>query len=273
MPVERISMRKIREVLRLKHVANLSQRQIVRSLKLSTGVVAKYLTAAERAGLSWPLPDEMNDDALARALWQQSAMPHEPRLAPIDFSYVHTQLKHKGVTRQLLWEEYRTTHPTAGYSYTQFCVRYREWRSRLRLSMRQTHMAGEKLFVDYCGQTVPIINAVTGEVREAQIFVAVFGASNYTYAEATWTQSLSDWIGSHVRAFAFFGGVPRLVIPDNLKSGVTRACRYERCSTLLTPRCWPTMERQRSRPALINPRISPMLHTTPHADGRKMIVG
>jgi transposase len=148
------------------------------------------------------------------------------RLATLDFADIHHQLKRKGVTRQLLWEEYSASHP-AGYGYTQFCVLYRDWRSRLKLSMRQTHRAGEKLFVDYCGPTVPIVNVATGEVREAQVFVAVLGASNYTYAEATWTQSLPDWIGSHTRAFAFFGGTPQLIIPDNLKSGVTRACRYE----------------------------------------------
>lgn len=229
MPVQRLSMRQIKEVLRLKFAAQLSQRQIARSLKISTGVVAKYLAAADRAGLtSWPLPEEMDETALARALWPQSAPPTSAtqRQATLDFADIHLQLKHKGVTRQLLWEEYAAIHPE-GYGYTQFCVLYREWRSRLKLSMRQTHRAGEKLFVDYCGPTVPIVNIATGEVREAQVFVAVLGASNYTYAEATATQSLPDWISSHVRAFSFFGGVPQLVIPDNLKSGVTRACRYE----------------------------------------------
>ncbi len=229
MPVERLSMRQIKEVLRLKFATHLSQRQIARSLKLSTGVVAKYLAAAERAGLrEWPLPEEMDEAALARTLWPQSDPPPAAtqRLATLDFASIHTELKRKGVTRLLLWEEYAAAHPE-GYGYTQFCVLYRDWRSRLKLSMRQTHRAGEKLFVDYCGPTVPVVNIATGEVREAQVFVAVMGASNYTYAEATWTQSLPDWISSHTRAFSFFGGTPQLVIPDNLKSGVTRACRYE----------------------------------------------
>ncbi|HEX6622836.1 MAG TPA: IS21 family transposase [Pyrinomonadaceae bacterium] len=226
MPVARISMRQIKEVLRLKHAARLSHRQIARALKLSLGVVSKYLSAAEWVGLSWPLPDGMDDVALERALWP-GAEPPEPRFARPDFSYVHEQLRRKGVTRQLLWEEYRASHPEDGYGYTQFCVFYREWTRRLRLSMRQTHRAGEKLFVDYAGQTVSVVNAVTGEAREAQVFVAVLGASNYTYAEATWTQCLPDWVSSHTRAFAFFGGTPRLVVPDNLKSGVSRACRYE----------------------------------------------
>lgn len=229
MPIERLSMRQIKEVLRLKLAAHLSQRQIARSLKLSTGVVAKYLAAAERAGLTlWPLPQEMDEAQLARLLWPDSSPPSPAvqRLATLDFADIHNQLKRKGVTRQLLWEEYAAHHPE-GYGYTQFCVLYREWRSRLKLSMRQTHRAGEKLFVDYCGQTVPVINSVTGEVRQAQVFVAVLGASNYTYAEATATQSLPDWIGAHTRTFAFFGGTPQLVIPDNLKSGVSKACRYE----------------------------------------------
>jgi len=226
MPVERISMRTIKEVLRLKHSAHLSHRQIARSLKISTGVVTKYLAAAARAQLTWPLPEAMDDLALSHALWPQSAPPSIKQLASLDFPDIHQQLKRKGVTRQLLWEEYAAAHPE-GYGYTQFCVFYRDWRSRLKLSRRQTHRAGEKLFVDYCGPTVSIINPATGEVREAQVFVAVLGASNYTYAKATWTQSLPDWIGSHTRAFAFFGGTPQLIIPDNLKSGVTRACRYE----------------------------------------------
>ncbi len=226
MPVAPISMRQIKEVLRLKHAASLSHRQIARALKLSLGVVSKYLAAAERVGLPWPLPEAMDDAALERALWPPGSPP-EPRFSQPDFSYVHEQLRRKGVTRQLLWEEYRASHPEDGYGYTQFCVFYREWKKRLKLSMRQTHRAGEKLFVDYAGQTVPVLNAVTGEAREAQVFVAVLGASNYTYAEATWTQGLADWISSHTRAFSFFGGTPQLVIPDNLKSGVTRACRYE----------------------------------------------
>lgn len=233
MPVERLSMRQIKEVLRLKFAAQLSQRQIARSLKLSNGVVAKYLLAAERAGItSWPLPAEIDDPALERAWWPPPLPPPLPppalvqRLATLDFAAIHQQLKRKGVTRQLLWEEYAAVHPD-GYGYTQFCVLYRQWRRHLKLFMRQTHRAGERLFVDYCGQTVPVINAATGEVREAQVFVAVMGASNYTFAEATWTQRLPDWIGSHTRAFAFFGGTPQLVIPDNLRSGVTRACRYE----------------------------------------------
>src|SRR6266567_8084542 len=229
MSAQRVSMHTIKEVLRLT-AAGLSQRQIAHSLDLSNGVVAKYQAAAQRASLSWPLPAELDDEALAQRLSSKTADPADgqtnSRRSPPDFLYIHEQLKRKGVTRQLLWEEYRAEQPT-GYSYTQFCFHYQEWKSRLKLVMRQTHRAGEKLFVDYCGPTVPIVNALTGEVREAQIFVAVLGASNYTYAEATWTQGLPDWLGSHTRAFAFLEGVPALVVPDNLRSAVSKACRYE----------------------------------------------
>lgn len=219
-------MRLVTEVLRLKHAANLSHRQIARSLRIGIGTVTNYLAAAERAGLSWPLPAEMDEATLAETLWPPSPAT-ESKFVPPDFSYIHEQLKHKGVTRQLLWDEYCQLHSDQAYQYTKFCTLYGQWRLRLKATMRQTHRAGEKLFVDYAGLTVPVINAVTGEIKEAQIFVAVLGASNYTYAEATWTQGLADWIGAHTRAFTFFDGVPALVVPDNLKSGVTRACRYE----------------------------------------------
>ena len=217
-------MHHVKEILRLT-AAGLSQRQIASSLHLSNGVVAKYQAAAQQAGLSWPLPEELDETALANRFQIKASAPR--RRTPPDFAAVHAQLKRKGVTRLLLWEEYRTAHPDDGYSYTQFCFHYQQWQAHLKLVMRQTHRAGEKLFIDYAGPTVPIVNAVTGEVQEAQIFVAVLGASNYTYAEATLTQGLADWIGAHTRAFTFFGGVPALVVPDNLRSGVQKACRYE----------------------------------------------
>ncbi len=223
-------MHLVKEVLRLT-AAGLSQRQIARSLHLSHGAVGKYQAAAQRSGLSWPLPEELDDGTLAARLGTKtddnSGAKADARRTPPDFASVHDQLKQKGVTRLLLWEEYRAAHPDDGYGYTQFCFHYQEWQSHLKLVMRQTHRAGEKLFIDYAGPTVPVVNPVTGEVREAQIFVAVLGASNYTYSEATWTQGLADWIGSHTRAFTFFGGVPELVVPDNLLSAVSKACRYE----------------------------------------------
>jgi len=219
-------MRLVSEVLRLKHVAKLSHRQIARVLQIGIGTVTNYLAAAERAGLSWPLPAELDEAALATKLWPP-ATAGEAKFVTPDFVYIHEQLKQKGVTRQLLWDEYCQQHPGQAYQYTKFCTLYGEWRRRLKATMRQTHRAGEKLFVDYCGPTVAVVNVVTGEIKEAQIFVAVLGASNYTYAEATWTQGLADWIGSHTRAFSFFEGVPALIIPDNTRSAVSKACRYE----------------------------------------------
>lgn len=225
MPIAKVAMHKIKEILRLKYVAGLSQRQIAGALGLSNGVVAKYLTAAASSGVAYPQLAALDDEALARAL-SGAESTLKPAPVPPDFTYVHEQLKHKGVTRQLLWEEYRASHPT-GYGYTQFTVLYAEWRRRLNPTMRQVHAAGEKLFLDYSGKTVPVIDAASGEVHEAEVFVACLGASNYTYAEATWTQSLTDWTASTARALAFFGGVPRLLIPDNLKAAVTKPCRYE----------------------------------------------
>lgn len=144
-----------------------------------------------------------------------------------DWPTIHQELRRPGVTLQLLWEEYKAKHPKDGFQYSRFCARYRDWACAVDLTMRQHHRAGEKLFVDYAGRTVPVTDPATGEVRHAQVFVAVLGASNYTYAEATWTQTTSDWLGSHIRTFEFLGGVPALVVPDNLKAGVVRACRYD----------------------------------------------
>jgi transposase len=220
-------MRKFKDVLRLKYEAGLSQRQIASALHLSLGVVNKYLNAAQAAGITWPPPEDLSESQLRRNLFPPESSSPEPVYAPPDFAAIHQELKRKGVTRQLLWEEYAAANPDNHYQYTQFCFHYQQWRSRLRLSMRQVHRAGEKMFVDYAGTTVPIISPTTGEIHEANIFVAVLGASNYTYAEATYSQQLHDWIGSHVRAFEFFQGAPKLVIPDNPKSGVTRADRYE----------------------------------------------
>lgn len=225
MPAKEVSMRKIREVIRLHFAAKLSQHQIATSLKLSVGVVNKYLKLAKKAELNWPLPTALEEDSLLKL---RLFPPKEAVIATsaLDFTIIHTQLKNKHVTLQLLWEEYCQTVDKP-YSYTHYCLLYRTWRGTQHYSMRQIHKAGEKVFVDYAGPTIEIIDADTGEIRTAQLFVGVLGASNYTYAEATWNQQLPNWIGSHVRMFEFFGGVPLLVVPDNLKSAVTRACRYE----------------------------------------------
>jgi transposase len=226
MPAQRLSMRKIKEVLRLCWGQGLSKRKTARSCGISRPAVDEYLRRAEEAGLSWPLPAELDDGALERLLFPCAPrLPAAARALP-DWSTIHRESKRKGVTLFLLWQEYRERHPQ-GYQYSWFCEHYRAWQGKLDVVMRQDHRAGEKLFVDYAGQTVPVVDRLTGEVREAQIFVAVLGASNYTYAEATWSQGLPDWIGSHQRCFRYLGGVPEIVVPDNLRSGVTKAHRYE----------------------------------------------
>lgn len=220
-------MRKIHTVLRLYHHAKLSQREIARSQAIGYGTVANYLTRARNAGLSWPLPPDMDEHSLERALFPDQC-PDAPqrRFTEPDFARIHLELKSPGMTKQLAWGEYRQVHVDDGYSYSQFCHRYRTWQGRQRRSMRQNHVAGEKVFVDYCGPTVPIVDARTGEYINAQIFVAVLGASNYTFACASVSQKESDWIDAHTKAAEFFGGWATLTIPDNLKSAVTKTHRY-----------------------------------------------
>lgn len=220
-------MRKIREILRLRWAAGLSIRQIRASTKASIGAIQQLLARAAVLGLTWPLPDDLDDAALARLLYPGTDARVSSRYEIPDWATIHQELKHKGVTKLLLWEEYTAQYPNRCYSYSQFCERYRQWRQRQQRSLRQLHKAGEKCFVDYCGQTVPIVDRHTGEIRAAQVFVGVLGASNYTFAEATWTQTLPDWLGSHARMLEYFGGCPALIVPDNLKSGVNRACRYD----------------------------------------------
>jgi len=186
----------------------------------------EYIRRARRTGLSWPLPDGLTDDELERCLFPPpTGTPKTERPQP-DWPVVHRELRRTGVTLSLLWEEYRLAHPD-GYGYSRFCELYRRWEGRLSPTMRQVHIAGERMFVDYAGATLDVINPQTGEVRSAQLFVATLGASSYTFADATWTQSLADWTGSHVRALEFFGGVPRQIVSDNLKAGITKACFYE----------------------------------------------
>jgi len=217
-------MRKISDILRLRE-AGLSIRQIASSLRLGRTGVANTLARAKAAGITWPLPEDLDERALHERLYGAANSASSERPLP-DWGWAHKELKRKGVTLMLLWEEYQAVHPD-GYRYSRFCELYRTWRQKLDVTMRQDHKAGEKLFVDYAGQTMEVIDPETGETREAQIFVATLGASNYTYVEATWTQSLEDWTGSHRRAFEFFGGVPEIVVPDNLKSGVTKPDFYE----------------------------------------------
>ncbi len=211
MPTERLSMRHIREVLRLHHSVGMSQRAVARSLGLAQGTVSKYLNRIRRAELTWPLPPELDDDVrLENRLYPPpSDLPSDERPQP-DWAVVHRELRRPSVTLMLLWEEYCDT-TSDGFSYSWFCEHYKEWAGRLKLTLRQVHVAGEKLFVDYSGHTMEVVDGLSGEVLSTQIFA----------------QSLPDWISSHVRAFAFFGGVARQTVSDNLKAGITRACFHE----------------------------------------------
>lgn len=220
-------MRKIKEILRLKYDRGLENRQIARSCCLPRSSVANYLSRAQVAGITWPLPAEWNEETLEKKLFPSPESPVEGKKALPDFPRMYEELRrHKHVTLQLLWEEYRRAHPD-GYQYSRYCELYQRWLNKLDVVLRQEHRAGEKLYVDHAGPTVPIVDAKTGEVHSAVIFVAVLGASKYTYAEATWKRDLSNWIGSHVRALEFLQGVPVAVVPDNWKTGVKDPCYYD----------------------------------------------
>jgi transposase len=219
-------MRKIRDVLRLRFGQRLSQRAIGHSLHLSLGAVHAYLSRARLAGLSWPLPEGLDDAKLEVLLYPPPPeMPSARRPVP-DWAVVHRELRRPNMTLALLWEEYRAGVPE-GFGYSWFCDLYRAWVGRLKPTLRQVHTAGERMFVDFAGQRMEVVDGLTGEVRRAEVFVAVLGASSYTYAEATWSQSLPDWIAAHVNALAFFGGAARQIVSDNLRAGITRACFYE----------------------------------------------
>ncbi len=226
MPGERVSMRNIREVLRLHLGQGLPQRVIAQSLRLGLGTVNGYVGRARRVRLCWPLPDGLDDEQLEALLYPPLPdMPLDRRSVP-DWAQVHREMRRPDVTLALLWEEYRAAAPD-GFGYSWFCDLYREWAGRLKPTLRQVHPAGERLFVDFAGRTVAVVDGASGEERQAEIFVAVLGASSFTYACATWSQALPDWIGAHVAAFAYCGGVARQVVSDNLKAGVSRACFHE----------------------------------------------
>ncbi len=225
MPTQRVSMRKTREILRLGWGRGLPGRQVARSCRVSPSTVSGALSRATVAGLSWPLPEEL-DDAALEALLYPGQKARSGRAEP-DYPAIYRELKRKSVTLRLLWQTYREQYPDDGYGYSCFCERYRQWRKKLDVTMRQVHRAGEKLFVDYAGQTVGVTNRDTGEVTQMQVFVATLGASNFTYVEVHKSQDLHSWIGGHMRAFEYFSGVPAICVPDNLKAGVTRPCFYE----------------------------------------------
>ena len=224
MPARRLLVRKIREVLRLKHERGLSHRAIAQACAIGVGTVSLYLQRTAQRGLGWPLPAELDDAVLEARLFRRAAPAHD-RVRP-DCAYIHRELKRDGVTLQLLWEEYAQVHPN-GYRRTQFCEIYRQWARRLRPSMRQVHRAGEKTFIDFSGKRPTLVDPRTGEVRRVELFVAVLGASSLTYVEATATQQLPDWVDAHTRMVEYFGGTTALWVPDQLKSAITRPCRYE----------------------------------------------
>jgi len=220
-------MKKFREILRLKLDVKLSNREIARALHMSPGAVSKYTRPFIANGFEWHQLQDLDDQAIEKMLYPTKHLHSKRELVQPDFIKIHKELKIKNVTLQLLWEEYYEIHREKAYGRTQFCKMYQQWRKKQNVSMRQTHKAGDKLFIDYAGSTVPVIDKDSGDIRYAQIFIAVMGASNYIFAEATWSQTMADWIGSHVRAFSFFGGVPALLVPDNLRSAIRKACRYE----------------------------------------------
>ena len=227
MPAERIGMRDAREIIRLKF-SGVSTHEIARRLGLARSTVRETLKRVDGAGLSWPLPEGTSDSALDAALYASRRSKRGPRrIEEPDWAGVHRELKRKHVTLLILWDEYIAANP-GGYSYSRFCELYRSFEKTLSVTMRQTHAAGERLFVDYAGDGVPVvIDRLTGEIRMAQIFVAVFGASSFTFAKATWTQALPDWIDAHVRAFEAIGGVPELVVPDNARTAIVKTSLYD----------------------------------------------
>jgi transposase len=219
-------MRQLRQMLRLA-ADGISAREIASMLGVARSTIQDNMNRAAAAGLTWPLPGEMTDDAIEEKLFARAGVKQGQRRRPEpDWAALAVEMRKPAVTLQILWDEYRAIHPD-GYGYSRFCELYRGFERRLSPTMRQEHVAGDKVFVDYSGKKIAIVDRRTGEVREAELFVAVLGASGFTYAEASWTQTLPDWIGAHVRMFGFFGGVPRLIVPDNLKSGVNHASFYD----------------------------------------------
>src|SRR5207247_1426997 len=225
MATERLSMRQTRQILRQKWSLGRTHREVAQSLGISCGAVGTPVLRARAAGLDWAQVDTLSDEVLQARVYGPPTPPTHHRAVP-DGAYLHAERRKPGVTLELLHLEYLEQHPD-GYRYTQFCEVYRRWLHRRGLSMRQVHRAGAKLFVDYAGQKPTMIEATTGEVITVELFVAVLGASNYTYAEATRTQQVPDWVASHQRAFQFIGGVTGAIVPDQLKSGVIMPCRYE----------------------------------------------
>jgi transposase len=220
-------MRVVREVLRLTS-AGVSKREVARRTGMAASTVRATIARFEALGLVWPLPEDITDSDLETKIYKNAGKKQgHRRIIEPDWASLHREMKRKHVTLSILWDEYIAGHPE-GYRYSRFCELYRSWEGKISITMRQAHLGGDKLFVDYAGDTASVvIDRLSGEIRKAQIFVAVLGASSFTYAEATWTQSLADWIGAHTRAFEAIGGVTRLLVPDNTKTAIIKACLYE----------------------------------------------
>jgi len=225
MTTERLSMRKTKEILRQKWTLARTNREIARSVSVSAGTVGKTISRAKAVKLDWPQVQLLDEQQLEVRLYGLPTPPTHNRPLP-SMEYIHQELRKRGVTLQLLHVEYLESYPD-GYKYTQFCEYYRQWLGKRRLVMRQSHRAGEKIFVDYSGKKPYIVDQNSGECIEVELFVAVVGASNYTYVEATRTQKAHDWIASHVRALEYFGGASEMIVPDQLRSAVSRPCWYE----------------------------------------------
>lgn len=221
----RQSLRKIKEILRL-HESGIEKTKIAVITSLTRKTVREYLNRADNANLKYQDINNLSSKEIYAKLFSLNSEQTQHKKTQPDWSWIHQEMKKKNVTLTLLWEEFIQENPR-GIRSSQFSYHYNHWKKKLNLSMRQTHKLGEKCFVDYAGHTIPIVDQNTGEIKKAQIFVAILGASNYTYAEATWTQSTQDWTSSHANAFEYFGGVTELVIPDNLRTGINKACRYE----------------------------------------------
>jgi len=224
----RLPMRKIKEVLRLKHECGLSAREIARSCRVARSTVADYLMKAQAAGLGWPEAAKLTDTEIEETLFPAKPVPSSVKRPEPDYEHIYQELRTYrkfNLTLIQLWLEYKEKHPD-GYQYSQFCELYRRWKGKLDYYMRQEHRYGEKAFIDF-SDGLYIVDPLTGEFILTQLFLTVWGASNYTYAEATMSQTLAEWIGAHRRALEYFGCVPRVLVPDNLKSGVAKACKYE----------------------------------------------
>jgi transposase len=225
-PAERLSMRKLREVLRLYFGNKLSARAVARSVGASSSVVNNYVGRAKLAGVSWPLPPELEGDAELEGKLFPGELKHGVHRPEPDWAHVHLELRKKHVTKRLLWEEYKEAQPE-GLQYSQFCDKYARWAATVSITMRQTHRAGEKGFMDFSGDGLEVVDPDTGECQMAKLFLAVLGASNYTFVEPVLTEDLPTWCNCHVLAMNFFEGVPEIWVPDNLKSGVTSPDLYE----------------------------------------------